>query len=114
MAQELALRFQAQHARRCTGGDDQRLGRKGLLARRDLERPSLRKSAAETAAEAPKLRAETLRLFPHILNQIRTQDAVGKTREILDHRGKGELPSRLVTVDDQRLQIRASRINGRG
>ena len=43
--------------------------------------------------------------------ELRPLNAVGKAGEILDQRGDGELAAGLMAVDDQRMQVGASRIN---
>ena len=99
-------------ARRCAGGHDQRLRWVGFAARRDLKRTAVEVDGGDGAGV--KLRAKPLRLLAHVLDQIGAKDAVGEAREVLDHRGEGELAAGLVAVDDQGLQVRASRINRRG
>jgi hypothetical protein len=41
---------------------------------------------------------------------LRAENAIGKSGEILDQRGKGKLPARLVALDDQRFQVGPRRI----
>ena len=60
-----------------------------------------------------ELRAEALRLFARIFDQLRPQNAIGKAREIFHHRGQGQLAARLVAIQHQRIQIRARRIDRR-
>src|SRR5258708_24400104 len=52
------------------------------------------------------LRAKALCLLAHVLDELRTQNAFRKAREIFDQRCKSQLSTRLVPLDDQRLQVR--------
>src|SRR6202023_537080 len=61
-----------------------------------------------------EFRAESLRLFAHIFDQLVAQDAVGEAGVIFDHGGQRELSARLMTVDDQRLQIGTRSVDGGG
>ena len=61
-----------------------------------------------------EFRAEFLRLLAHVLNQLRPQDAIREAREILDVRGERKLAAGLVSVDDQRPEVRAPSIDGGG
>jgi len=49
--------------------------------------------------------AERLGLLLHVLDQLRPVDAVGKSGEILDHRGDRELAAGLVSDDHQGFEI---------
>ncbi len=60
-----------------------------------------------------ELRAEFLRLFAHILDQFRAQNAIGKSGEILHVRGQGELPAGFVPFQNERAQIGARGVDRR-
>ena len=57
---------------------------------------------------------ETFRLFSRALDQLRSQNAFGKAGEVLDLGGQSELPAGLVAVQNERLQVRTSGIDGGG
>src|SRR5437879_2513572 len=109
MANELALRFETEHARGSSGSDDHRFATKDLSAHGNLKR-AVREVDPCNRARA-KLGAKPLRLPAHMFDQLRAEDAVGKTREILDHSRQRELAARFITIDDQRLEIGARGIN---
>jgi hypothetical protein len=50
-----------------------------------------------------KLRAESLGLFPRLLDEFRAQDSFWKAGKVLHQRGKRELSPRLVSVDHERI-----------
>ena len=58
--------------------------------------------------------AEALRLFAHILHQLRTHDSFGKAGEILHQRGHRKLTSRLVALDHKGFQIGAPSVESGG
>jgi len=53
-------------------------------------------------------------LFLHVLNEFGALDAVWPAGEVFNHGGDGELTSGLVALEDQRLEVGARGINGRG
>ncbi len=112
VADQLLFRFEAQQPRRSAGGDDQRLRLVASLPRSDLERSAAQVRLGHRARL--ELGAEARRLLAHVLDQVRPEDAVREAGEILYHRGQRELPARLVAVNDQRLQVGARSVNGRG
>ena len=60
------------------------------------------------------LSAELRRLFLHILNQLWPLNAIGPAGKILHQGCKRELPSRLMALYQQRLEIGAGRVDGGG
>ena len=54
------------------------------------------------------LRAKSSRLLAHVLDQLGSLDAFGKSRKIFHQRGERELPSGLMAFDHQWLQVGAS------
>ena len=52
-------------------------------------------------------------LLAHVVDEFRALDAVGKTGEVFDQRGEGQLPAGFVSLDDERAEVGASSINGR-
>src|ERR1700683_2710317 len=58
--------------------------------------------------------AETFRLLAHVLDQLWSQEAIGKAGKVLHQRGKRELAAGLVPFDHKRLQIGARRVEGGG
>jgi hypothetical protein len=55
--------------------------------------------------------SKTLGLFLDVFDEHRAVNAFGEAWKILHQRGEGQLASRLVAPDDQRFEIRASRID---
>ncbi len=106
-----ALGFDAQHSRRCACGDDQAPGFVRFLSGNDRERAAAQVHRGDCAGL--ELRAKALRLFARILNQFRSQNAIGKSREIFHHGRQRQLAARLVAVQHQRIQVRARRIDRR-
>jgi hypothetical protein len=53
---------------------------------------------------------EALSLLAHVLDKLRAKNAFWKSRKIFDQGCKGQLSTRLVTLDDQRLQVGPRRI----
>src|ERR1700685_4869343 len=67
-----------------------------------------------TVAQIPRgqvrhavFRAKALRLFAHVLHQLRTEDSLREAGKIFHQSRERELPSRLVSLDHQRLQVGA-------
>ena len=71
----------------------------------------LERSASWTAP-SPIFGAETLSLLAHVLDEMRTVDAFGEPREILDFGGERKLSSGVVSGDDDRLQVGAGSVDG--
>src|SRR5207302_7114682 len=109
MANELALRLEAQHARRGAGSDDHRFGAKDFFRHGNLKRPVGEVDARNSASA--ELRTKALRLLAHMFDKLRAEDAVGKTWKILDHGRQGELAARFITIDYQRFEIGAGCID---
>src|SRR6266568_2230847 len=110
ISQELALRLEPQHSRGSARGDNQRSGCISFFSGSDGKRPTSQIHFCHRARL--ELRAESLRLLAHMLDQVGPEDAVRKAREILDHGGQPELSARFVAVNHQRLQVGAGRVNG--
>src|SRR5580704_2015314 len=53
---------------------------------------------------------ETLRLLAHVLDQLGAHDSFGEAGEIFHECGERKLAAGLVAFDDERLQIRACRV----
>ena len=56
------------------------------------------------------LGAKALRLLTHVLDQLRPQNAFGKSRKVLDQSSHRELPARFVALDHQWLQVGPRRV----
>ena len=96
MAQQMFFGIDTEHARGSARRDDQGLGLVGFVSGGDRKGPLAEVSSSDSARA--KLCAETLGLLTGVLNQFRSQDAVGKSREVLDHRGQRELAARLIAI----------------
>jgi hypothetical protein len=57
--------------------------------------------------------SKTLRLLPHCVHQIRSHDAVCKSRIVFDQRRQRELPAGLLPFNEKRLKISARGVDGR-
>ena len=102
--------FQPEQPRRGARGQNQRARPMFARVGRDGERPLAQSEGRDVALD--DLGAEPLRLGTHFGDQGRPQDAVAKPRVVLDVRGQHQLAARLEALDEQRLQIGASRIEG--
>ena len=103
MPNQLLLMRQSQPTGGSSAGNDQGLGVHLLM-------PNVQQKWPLAEIGAGKVRhavfsAESFGLLAHVLHQLRTQNALGKSREILDQRCHGKLPAGLVTFDDQRFQV---------
>ncbi len=58
-----------------------------------------------------KLGAKTHGLLAHVLDELRSLDAVWKSREILHQRGNSKLSAGLMAIDDERAKIGAGSID---
>src|ERR1700722_1822589 len=83
-----------------------------LVAQMQQKRPLAEINASEMRHAI--LRAKTRGLLAHVLNQLRTQDALRKSGKVLDQRGQRKLPAGLVAFDDQRFQIGPGSVEGGG
>ena len=63
---------------------------------------------------ADDLGAEPLGLRPHLGHQIGPHDALAEAGPILDHRGQHQLAAGLQAFDDERLEVRARRVQAGG
>ena len=111
-AQQVSLRFDPEHPRRGPGGDNQRLGLVGFFRDGDLERALAQVHGRH--GTGLELSAETLRLFSRAFDQLRSQNPFGKAGEVLNLGGQSELSAGLVAVQNERLQVRTSGIDGGG
>ena len=84
VADQRMLVRQAEPARRCSAGDDQRAGLNDLFADSQLKR-TLAQIGFDHVAYAI-VGAEARGLLAHILNQFRALDAVGKTGKVFHRR----------------------------
>ena len=110
MADEPVFVRQPQPARRSAGSDDERAGFDPLAFDVEAERALGEVGILHGAVAI--LSAEPLGLMFHVLDQVRSVDAFGKSREIFDFGGERQLPAGVVTGDDDRFQIGARRIHG--
>ena len=115
MADQLLLVRQAQPARGGTAGDDQCLGVNNVVSQMQCERPLAQVRAGQVRHAI--LRAKTFGLLAHVFDELWPHDSVGKSRKVLDERGHGKLATRLVSFNDERLEIGArgvesSRVSG--
>src|SRR5260370_15543466 len=110
VADQFLLRWQAEPAGRCAGGDNQRPGLDPLFLDVQPEGPPGEVSLEQRAIQ--EFGAEILRLLLHVLHQLRTVDAFRKSRKVFDKSGHGQLAAGLVPLDNQWLQIGSGRIDG--
>ncbi len=61
----------------------------------------------------PVVCSESLRLLAHVLDELRAHDPSRKAGEILDLAGNGELPTGLVSIENERSEVSACGIDGR-
>jgi hypothetical protein len=61
-----------------------------------------------------QLGAEADGLLLHVLDELGALDALGPAGKVFDQRGDGELSAGLVAFEDERLQVGARGVNGRG
>src|SRR5260370_31936313 len=50
-----------------------------------------------------ELRSESLRLLAHVFDELRSHNAVGETRIVLNVGSEGELPARLMPIQNEWL-----------
>ena len=112
VADQRALGRQAEQPRRRAGRDDQRAVLV-LAVRRLTLNGGARRSTAVTCA-ADDLGAEALGLRAHLRHQLGPHDAVAKPGPVLDQRRQHQLAAGLEALDDERLEVGARRIEGRG
>ncbi len=99
VAHELLFGIETEQAGRRAGGHDERVRAIAFLRRGDRERAARQIHIGDRAGA--KLGAEALRLLAHVLDQFGTEDAVGKTGIIFDHRRERELAAGFVAVNDE-------------
>ncbi len=58
--------------------------------------------------------AEAFRLLAHVFDELRAENALGKSGEVFDQCSHGKLSAGLVAFDDQRLQVGARRVKRGG
>ena len=109
MADQFFFTRQTQQARRGPGGDDQSSRFVGIFSGDDLERTLADVHFGYGAGF--ELRAEFLRLLAHVFDELRSHDAVRESRIILNMRGEGKLSAGLVSVQDERFQVRARSVD---
>ena len=112
-APEALLRGQAEAVRPCPGGDHQGMGQQGASISLDSE-------GALTEIDLIGIRFQKMcspahGLGTHQIHQVRPQDPVRETREILDIGGGHQLTARNATAlessDQQRFQVGSRRVN---
>ena len=108
MADQLLLMRQPEPPCRSSAGNDQRLRVHLLFAQVQQKRPLAEIGAGEVGHAV--FGAEPLRLFSHVLYQLRAQNTLRKAGKILDQRGQGELAAGLVALYHQRFQVGARRV----
>src|SRR5262249_388564 len=96
----------------CAGGHDDRVGGVFVAASPERERPLRELDTLEVDIDDPG--AEALRLAPEEIHQLGARDAVREAREVLDVARDHQLAAGRVAADDQRLQVGACRVDGRG
>src|SRR5690348_5496621 len=112
MSNEFALTLKPEQARRGARGDDQGFGFVGILARRYFEGTAREIHFADSSGF--EFRTEALSLLSHILNELRSHDAIGKAGVVFDVRGEGELAALFVAVNHKRLEVGARGVDRRG
>src|SRR5215469_6728584 len=110
MPNQLLLVRQSKPPRRCPTRDDQSLRMNLLMPKVEQKRPLAEISAGQV--RHPILGPEALRLLAHVLYQLRPHDSLRKSGEVLHQCGHGQLPTRLVPFNDERLQVCACCVEG--
>ena len=109
MANESLLGFEAQPARGSAGGDDYG-ARLGPIAF-DAEAKGAAREIGVEDGPVHVFGAEILRLFPHVLDEIRPADAFRETGKVFHQGGEGKLPAGCMPIDDEWAEIRSGRID---
>ena len=99
-------------ARRRAGGDDQGAGPPGLVARLHQERT--RREVDLGDVHGQDLGPEALRLLLHLVHELGAHDPVGEPGVVLDVGRQHELTAGLQPLQDERLEVGARGIEGRG
>ena len=112
LTHELLFGGQAQIAGTGPGGDDQRITSVGAVVPLERERALAQLDLVDMVEQ--HLSLETLGVFAHALHQLRPLHPGVVAGPVVDVGGGGQLPPRLHAGDQQRLEIGACRIDGRG
>src|SRR5260370_582792 len=103
VAHQVALGGETEEARGSASGDDERFCLVRFFSGDNFERAAAQIDFTDGAGL--ELRAKPLRLLAHIVDELGTEYAVGKAGIVFHHGGEGELPSGLVAVNHQGLEI---------
>jgi hypothetical protein len=109
MAHQSLLGLQVQELCRGPGGDDERrAAQRGPVSEGQRERPLAEVRGTDVAVDA--LRAEANRLLLEQLHHVGPEDAVRKSRVVLDVGRDRELPAGLAAFDENGREVRPRRI----
>ena len=111
-AAELLLGLQAEPQCGGAGGDDHGIGLVLVVAHPEPMRALAEVDPGHVLVE--QLAAEALGLVAEELHQLRPLDARGEAGVVLHVRGDHQLAERRVAGEDDRLQVRAGRVDGGG
>ena len=111
-AAQAGLAVEAEPQRRGAGRDDDGLGAVLRATRPDPERPL--REVDPVDVDVDDARAEALRLGAHRGHQLRALDAVREARVVLDVAREHQLAARRGAGEDDRLEVGAGRVDGRG
>ncbi len=110
MADQFFFVLEVQPAGRRAAGNDQRLGLDPFVVGFDPNVIVARLEVGDFGVG--KSGAEVLRLFMHVQNELRSVDPFRKSGKIFHQRSGGKLAAGLAAFQNERIQIRASGING--
>jgi hypothetical protein len=103
------LRRQTKPAGRRSAGNDQCPRMNGLVAK--VQRERMLGQIRGRQVPEPKLGAKARSLLAHVLDQIRSLNALRPARKVLDQSRDRQLAARLVTFEQEWFQIGASRVD---
>ncbi len=112
LAHELLLRLQPQVLGAGAGGDDQRVA--GVLAAVTGQAERAPGQVGGVDVVEDHLGVEALRVRLHPRHQVRAHQAVGIAGPVVDLGGGHQLAAHLQAGDDQRLEVGAGGVDGRG
>jgi hypothetical protein len=112
VADEGLLGGEIEPARAGAGGDDERAGVDGLVADVEFDRVFGEIDGVEVGHL--EFGAEADGLLLHVLDEVRTLDALGPAGKVFDQRGDGELAARLVAFEDEGLEVGTGSVDGGG
>ena len=102
MADERLLAGEAEPARACAGGDDQRAGMN--FAGGGVQLDGVRVEVDRVEMRQLKGGAEADGLLLHVVDQFGALDAIGPAGKVFDQRGDGKLAAGFVAFEHQRFR----------